>query len=123
GNERGCLKIIGNPVDPSLVGEYNLIGQVKAYAAQAGALSPLDETVNLGKFSILSPVSIPKNSEAAIASLQVYPNPIQQNSTLLFTAAQKSIYNLNIYNVLGSKVVSQTINVNKGENKFPLNFS
>ena len=94
GNERGCLKIIGNPVDPSLVGEYNLIGQVKAYAAQAGALSPLDETVNLGKFSILSPVSISKNSEAAIASLQVYPNPIQQNSTLLFTAAQKSIYNV-----------------------------
>src|SRR5690606_11858260 len=46
GNTSGCVKIIGNPVDANLVGDYNLIGNLQAYAAGAGGLSPLSETVD-----------------------------------------------------------------------------
>lgn len=51
--------------------------------------------------------------------VNIYPNPVQTNSTLLIESSFGELLNIQFYNNLGSKIASQTLNIQKGINHFP----
>jgi PKD repeat protein len=54
------------------------------------------------------------------ASLNVYPNPVQENSTLSFNSNHSYTADLQIYNVMGQMIQNVKVQITKGQNNLPL---
>ncbi len=54
------------------------------------------------------------------SELSIYPNPVKETSVIEFYSTQNEDVNLEIYDVLGRTLVSQTGNVRPGKNSFEI---
>lgn len=119
GGTAGCLELVGNPVNSADVGSYNLIVNVKAYSAAAGALSPLDETVDYGTFKIVSPASV-ANVESSTFQFTLSPNPANREVIVSVSSPTNEQTDLRVFNVIGEQVYQQQVRVTKGTSQVPL---
>ncbi len=61
------------------------------------------------------------NSPAAISSLLLHPNPAQNNLILEYNSIQQGNAKVNIYDVLGNKVISMQYAAIEGQNRWDIN--
>ena len=66
-----------------------------------------------------NPVAASQN----ISSVNIYPNPVQDNLNVEFTGTENSMVNVNVYSVVGQKLVSEIISATSGINLFSINTS
>lgn len=114
GGTANCMNISGNPVTGA--GSYNLIINVRAYSAAAGALSPLDETINFGQFVIEPDVSVVENYAQRFSVVSISPQPAKSNAQITLTAPKNGELQISVFNIIGERVYQQNQQVQKGQN-------
>ena len=77
-------------------------------------------TVPAGNVLILSDMATAVDKIEDAKSVSIYPNPIQTNATLTFTAINQGSTQINAYSFDGKKVLGFTTNLTQGEQSFHL---
>ena len=63
-------------------------------------------------------VSVPENHEAVnpMTAVRVYPNPATDVLNIEVNASQSSVMSINVFNIMGQKVMESNVNINAGMN-------
>ncbi|MFL5752943.1 MAG: PKD domain-containing protein, partial [Bacteroidia bacterium] len=90
------------------------------YCDSAGVFRISSSAPGISQLTILpNPTAIQENS--AGFSISLYPNPVEDNAVVMFTADKTMGLTIAIVNSIGQLVATEAINASKGENKFHLN--
>jgi hypothetical protein len=119
GGTANCIKITGNPLTGA--GEYNIIANVDAYSAQAGAVSPLAETINFGKFLVIDNVGLSKENNLNFQLSKVFPQPFSGMGTFEIETPISGNLNIAIIDILGKEISSKNYFVSKGSSNVSVN--
>jgi len=115
----GCVLISGNSgIDT--VGTYHLVIHVMATTMQGIAQG---FTVNYYKIKIDPPAGIEENDGKSFEVFQNLPNPFSNVTEISFSSDVNSIYNVEIFNMIGKVVYKETVKAQRGVNKFNFNAS
>ena len=81
---------------------------------------------NISAFKVIaSPemVSVPENHDAInpMTSVRVYPNPATDVLNIEVNASQSSAMSINVFNIMGQKVMESNVNINTGMNTPSIN--
>jgi len=68
-------------------------------------------------------VSVPENHDAInpMTSVRVYPNPATDVLNIEVNASQSSVMSINVFNIMGQKVMESNVNINAGMNTPTIN--
>ena len=113
----GCAIITGVPTTE---GTYPLSIEVTAFTAFFGQVIPVPQT--FGGYSIViaqNTVGILEGSLIAAGSARAVPNPFTTNTNIEFQLSRSSQVQLSVFNLLGEKLWSKTVNGKSGLNKVP----
>ncbi|MFZ1330539.1 MAG: T9SS type A sorting domain-containing protein [Flavobacteriales bacterium] len=113
----GCAIITGVPTTE---GTYPLSIEVTAYTAFFGQVIPVPQT--FGGYSIViaqNTVGILEGSLIAAGSARAVPNPFTTNTNIEFQMSRSGQVQLSVFNLLGEKLWSKTVNGKSGLNKVP----
>ena len=81
---------------------------------------------NISAFKLIaSPemVSVPENHDAInpMTAVRVYPNPATDVLNIEVNASQSSVMSINVFNIMGQKVMESNVNINAGMNTPSIN--
>jgi hypothetical protein len=109
GNYIVCLTVS----DPS--------GCTSTYCDSSAAFR-LSTAALMGSISVLAPTGI-KDNNHAVSEVKIFPNPMADLSSITFNSTVSSNGKLEVIGLLGNTVLSQEVNIIKGNNEFKMNMA
>lgn len=134
--QNGCIRISGTPNGPIGVYKINVYASINAgfkvnLERDAGlkyfirlmndgdAVRTLDTSQN-SSFMPYYPLSVNEVEGAAISSLNVYPNPMNNRAEVKFNSARNTTMTERITNIIGGEISKVTREIRTGANTFSL---
>ncbi|MCB0662929.1 MAG: T9SS type A sorting domain-containing protein [Saprospiraceae bacterium] len=130
-NTLGCIDLYGEITDNALVGEHELKISVQVFLN--GSPQPInfvlpDGQLIMGKYNLVvreesftncATVSATSPFES-YTTAQIVPNPAIGNATLEIRSEENNEAQLDLFSITGKKLMAQTIQINHGTNRIPL---
>jgi len=116
GNDTSCMIITGTP---TTAGTYTLSFTLKAYVTEFPGIVVSTQVLTYYKIVIAPAAGIAGYGSAVNFQLmQNTPNPVRDNATIKFTAANDGKAKFNVFNIAGQKVFEKEIGASRGDNSF-----
>lgn len=118
GGVSGCLSINGVP---TTAGYYPLDAIIISYGSIFNGTIPITQQDTIEAYHITIGTSgIFNPSSGSFFVTQLGPNPSVSNLSFILNSSFKTVANFNVYNILGSSVMSKSADIVPGENKITI---
>lgn len=121
GGDYGCILISGITFDNGLAGNYDPVANFDFYVT-FGSISTV-YPYQIDDYTLtLHPTGATAVAEAATVEnlFFIEPNPVSENSRLIYTLPEDGMYSLSVYSLLGAEVASVQTDGVQGKAKYSL---
>lgn len=122
GGTFGCIELVGTPTDPTEVGDHPLVAKFD-FHVHTSTIPSVTLPYDIDGYVLTVEEGDPLNTRTVAAvetALFVEPNPVRENSKLVFDLPKDGSFTLSMYSLLGSEVASIQEAGNQGRMSYPV---